>query len=139
MKKTSMSNPVKSLGYLKCYSLSNPEPVKRTDNSIRDNCKKIRSWSRRPKSILEIIYKFKDFTNHRKKANRAEVFSIRHFPNILQYRDYRWDLANKTLSGKYWRVHLVCMKCQAHRLTERPLEHNQDQTPLLNQGLLWPF
>ena len=34
-----------------------------------------------------IIYKFfKDFTNHRKKTNRAVVFSYRTFPNILKYR-----------------------------------------------------
>ena len=32
-----------------------------------------------------IIYKFfKDFTNHRKKINRAVVFSCRLFPNILK-------------------------------------------------------
>ena len=31
-----------------------------------------------------IIYKFfKDFTNHRKKTNRAVAFSCRPFPNIL--------------------------------------------------------
>ena len=35
-----------------------------------------------------IIYKFfKDFTNHRKKANRAVAFSCRPFPNILKYKD----------------------------------------------------
>ena len=32
---------------------------------------------------------FKDFTNHRKKTNRAVVFSSRPFPNILKYREYR--------------------------------------------------
>ena len=40
-----------------------------------------------------IIYKFfKDFTNHRKKSNRAVAFSCRLFPNILKYRDHRWHL-----------------------------------------------
>ena len=35
-----------------------------------------------------IIYKFfKDFTNHRKKTNRAVVFSCRPFPNVLKYKD----------------------------------------------------
>ena len=58
----------------------------------------------RPKTILEIrkktrflkeinspiIYKlFKDFTNCRKKTNRAAVFSRRPFPNILKYRDHQ--------------------------------------------------
>ena len=33
-----------------------------------------------------IIYKFfKDFTDHRKKANRAVVFNCRSFHNILKY------------------------------------------------------
>ena len=32
-----------------------------------------------------IIYKYlKDFTNHRKKTNKAIVFSCRPFPNILK-------------------------------------------------------
>ena len=36
---------------------------------------------------IPIIHKFfKDFTNHRKKTNRAVVFSSRPFPNILKYR-----------------------------------------------------
>ena len=40
-----------------------------------------------------IIYKFfKDFTNHRKKTNRAVVFSCRPFPNILKYMDNWWNL-----------------------------------------------
>ena len=37
----------------------------------------------------DIIYKFlKDFTDHRKKNNRAVDFSCRPFPNILKYRDH---------------------------------------------------
>ena len=40
-------------------------------------------------SIL-IIYKFfKYLTNHRKKTNRALVFSCRHFRDILKYRDHQ--------------------------------------------------
>ena len=54
VKKTSMPNPVKSLGYIKCHSSSSPRPVKSPSNSIRYNCDKISSWSRRPKTILEI-------------------------------------------------------------------------------------
>ena len=38
-----------------------------------------------------IIYKFfKDFTNQRKKTNRAVVFSCRPFPNIPKYMDHWW-------------------------------------------------
>ena len=105
VKKTSMPNPVISLGYIKCYDLSSPRPS--SSNSIRHNCEKICSWSRRPKTILEIRKKghislddqqsyylqvFKDFTNNRKKTNRAVVFSCRPFPNILKYKDHQWRL-----------------------------------------------
>ena len=31
------------------------------------------------------------------------------------------------------------MKVQAHSSLETPLEYNQDQTLLVNQGLFWPF
>ena len=30
------------------------------------------------------------------------------------------------------------MKAQTHNPWEAPLEYNQDQTPLMNQGSLWP-
>ena len=49
------------------------------------------------------------------------------------------NLKNKTLSKTYWRVQLVCMKIQAHNSLEPPQEYNQDQMPLMNHGLLWPF
>ena len=69
-------------------------------NSIRHNCQKICSWLRKPKTILEIRKKdiflnvisnpiickfFKDFTNHRKKTNRAVVISSRPFLGLLKY------------------------------------------------------
>ena len=53
VKKISMPNPVKSLGYIKCHSSSNCRPVKSPSNSIRYNCEKICSWLRRPRTILE--------------------------------------------------------------------------------------
>ena len=51
VKKTSMSNLVKSLSYIKCYSSSTSRPAKSPSNSIRYNCLKIYSWLRRPKTI----------------------------------------------------------------------------------------
>ena len=54
VKKTGLSNPVKSLGYIKYYSSNRPRPVKSLSNSTRYNYQKICSWSRRPKAILEI-------------------------------------------------------------------------------------
>ena len=49
------------------------------------------------------------------------------------------DLENKTASNTYWRVQLVCIKVQAHKSLEPPLEYNQDQTTFTNQGLWRPF
>ena len=49
VKKTSMPNPVKSLGYIKCYSSSSPRPVKSHINFIRYKFQKIWSWLRRAK------------------------------------------------------------------------------------------
>ena len=40
VKKTSMSNPVESPGYMKCHSLSSPRPVKSHSNSIRYQCQR---------------------------------------------------------------------------------------------------
>ena len=39
------------------------------------------------------------------------------------------NLENKTPSGTYWRVQLVCKKVQAHSSLEPPLEYNQDSGP----------
>ena len=110
MKKTSMPNPVKSIGYIKYYSSSSPRPVKSPSNCITYNCQKICSWSRRPKTILDwksakrphvskwstiLLFTsfWKTFTNHRKNTNRAVVFGCRLFPKIPKYRDHQLDLS----------------------------------------------
>ena len=49
------------------------------------------------------------------------------------------NLENKIHSDNYLRVQQVCIKVQAHSSLEPPLEYYQDQTPLMNQGWLWPF
>ena len=54
VKKTRMSNSVKSFWYIKCYSSSSSRPVKSPSNCIRHKRQKICSWSRRPKTMLEI-------------------------------------------------------------------------------------
>ena len=54
VKKTSRPNPVKGLGYIKFYSSKSPGLVKMPGNSIRYNSQRICSWSRRPKTRLEI-------------------------------------------------------------------------------------
>ena len=86
---------------------------------------------------------FKYFTNHRKKTNRAIVFSFISFANILKIQGPpmrpAYNLENKTLSETYERVQLVCLKVQGHSSLEPPLEYSQYQTALMNQGSLWPF
>ena len=154
VKKTSMPNPVKSLGCIKCSSSSSPWFVKNPSKSIRYNCQKICSW---PITILEIRKKvtfllvinnptiqkfFKDFTNHRKKTNRMVIFSSRTFLKIPKYRDHQWDLPKIWITRffqTYWRVQLVFMKVHPHSSLEPPLEYKQNQMYLMIQCLLWPF
>ena len=108
VKKNSMLNSVESPKYIKCYSSSSTRPVKNLSSSERYDCQKFCSWSGRPKTILtirkkvtfleaiknSIIYEFfKDFPNHRRTTNRAVVFNRTPSPNILKYRDHRWDLS----------------------------------------------
>ena len=103
VKATSMPNLVKNLSYIKCCSLSSPRHVKSSSNSISSNCQKICSWSRRPKTILGIWKKphfsrcsirlwftFQDFTNQRKKTNRALVFSCISFSNTNEIFQQSW-------------------------------------------------
>ena len=109
-----MPNPVKSLGYIKCYSSSSPRPVKSPSNSIRYNCKKICSGSRRPKPILEIrkkakflwvinnciIYKFfKDFTNHRRRLTGWLFIAVDLSPTFLNI-----GTADETFQQSFFRA-----------------------------------
>ena len=56
----------------------------------RDNLKPYCKSEKNPQDNYKF---FKDFTYHRKKINRAVVFSCRPFPNILKYRDHHSDLS----------------------------------------------
>ena len=64
--------PVKSLGYIMCYSSSSIRPVKYPTNSIRYNCQ----ICSRSKSTTVLV----------------AVFSWAPLPNIPRYRDHQWDL-----------------------------------------------
>ena len=46
------------------------------------------------------------------------------------------NLENNTLLGKYCRVLLVSRNVQAHSSLQPTLEYNQEQTPLMKEGLL---
>ena len=107
VKNTSMPNLVKSLGYIKHYSSSNPRPVKSPSSSTRYYCQNICSWSEELKlywrseksshfsrwsTTLSFTSFWKSFINHRKKTNKTVVCSCRPFPNILKYWDHQWNL-----------------------------------------------
>ena len=49
-----MKASIPNLGYINCYSLSSPRPVKSPSTCARHNCQKICSWLWKPKTILEI-------------------------------------------------------------------------------------
>ena len=104
MKKTSTSNPVKNLAYIKCYHLSVPPELLKALVFLSDTTSRRSAVNREDlklhwkseKSQISlggqnaIIYKFlKDFTNHRKKTIRVKMFTCRPFSNILKYRDLR--------------------------------------------------
>ena len=66
MKKTSISNPVEGLGYVKYCSSGVPDLLKKTPNYVKYNYHKICVWSRRHKTTLKsdkrpffyVIYRF---------------------------------------------------------------------------------
>ena len=98
----------KALDISSATSSGSSRPVKSPSNTIRYSCQKI--------------------------CNRP-------FPNTLKYRDNWWNLArnwkirfNKTFIEKN---QPVCYKVQARCSVEPPLEYNQDQMPLTNQGSLF--
>ena len=50
----SMPQRMESLGYIRCHSSSSSKPINSPSNSIRYNCQKVCSWSRRPETMLLI-------------------------------------------------------------------------------------
>ena len=105
--KITLSNFVQIIGYIKCYCLSSPTPIKSSGNFSKYICQKICGWITGLKTILGIkkatflkvvskpiiFFKFFiDFTHHRKRNNRAIAFSYTSLSNILKYRVYRDDL-----------------------------------------------
>ena len=136
---------------MKCYSSSSPRPVKSLSNSVRYNCKKICSRSRRPKTILDIrkktrllqvinnpiIYKFfKDFTNQRKKTNRTVVLAVDLSTTFLNTGTTHEIFQQSGKQDSFRQMLKSMYEVQAHSSLEPPLEYNQGQTPLINQGSL---
>ena len=104
VKETSMPIPVKSLGYVTCHSSSSSRPVKgpavvchATVRRSGADQKDLKPYWNQQKGHISLDDQqsyyiqvfFKDFTNHRNKANRVTVFSCKPFSNILKYKDPR--------------------------------------------------
>ena len=81
-------------------------------------------FSRWPTSLLFKF--FKNFTNHRKRINRAVDFSSRPFPNILKHRNHQWDLPaiwkTRLLQTHIEEFSQVCVKVRVHSSSEPSLE-----------------
>ena len=80
-----------------------------------------------------IIYKFfKDFTKHRKKTNKALVFSSRSFLNLLKYRDQQ----EKQESFRPLLKHSASMYESSGSLFLRTTTGTQSGPDLINEGSL---
>ena len=74
VKKTSMPNSVKGLGYIKGYSSGSLRSIKSPCNPIRYNYQKICSRWRSPKTILEIKTQWPHFSPCDQQAYHFQVF-----------------------------------------------------------------
>ena len=137
-----MPNPVKSLGCI--YSSNSPRPVKGSSNAIRYNCQKIRSWSRRPKSIPKIrknatylkvindpiIFKFfNEFTNHRKKTNRAVFIPLPYLLTSGLMQDVAYGIRDlKYNSVEVKTTPIIILKAKhSHVITSDIQKYNMSQ------------
>ena len=119
-----MPNTVESLGFIKWYSLSSSRPIKIPRISIRYNCQKICSLSKRPNWKTE------------KRPHFCRWSTSHFFTSFWRGPAVRPsnNLENKIPSDAYWRNQLACMKVQVHSPLEPLLKYIQDQTLLPNQG-----
>ena len=116
----------KRLRHTRHISRASPKAVKSPSNSIRYNCLKSCSWSRKLKTIL--IFS--------KKALLLKVINktIIHksfpptFLNTVTTNDTFQQCEKQDSFRSYWRVQLLCTKVQAHSSLEPPLKGNQDLT-----------
>ena len=87
-----------------------------------------------------IIYKsFEDLTNHRKRTNRAVVLVVDLFPTFLKTgtTDETFQQSGKRYSFRQILKSSAKMyESSGSQFFRTTLEHNQDQTPLMNQGSL---
>ena len=109
VKKTSIPNPVKNLGYIKCQSSSSPVTIEISSNFIRYNCqlyqKDLKLYWKTEKRLLEVTFP--------EAINKPIIHKFfKDFNNLLQKQDsYRHIL----------KFQLVCVKGQVHNSSETPL------------------
>ena len=121
VKKISMPHPLETLDISSETARAVPDLSKAltilSDTTVRrstvDGEDLTSYWkSEKKATFLEVFSKlinykfFKDFTNHRKKANWTVVFSHRPLPNILKYRDHRFDLPITIWKTRFLQTHM---------------------------------
>ena len=84
---------------------------------------------------------FKEFNIHKWETNKTVVFSHRPLPNILKYRDHRWDLP-AVWATRFLQMHMVFHSASIDESSgsnffRNTTGKNQDQTPLTHQGWFW--
>ena len=131
---------------------SSPRPIKNHSNSMRNNCQKTCSWSRRPETKLKSdkrprfsrwstgLLKTSFLLTTERRLTGWRFYAIDLSPQHSQTRGLQMtsfnSLQNKVPSDRYWRVQLECMKIQAHTSWE-PAQEYQDHMSLTNEGWLW--
>ena len=103
--KSCMPNFVRSLGHIKCFSLSSHKPFKNPSNYMRYNCPRICSLSKKIDNILKI--------------RTSSQHSYIHGPYTKPYS----NLENKIPSNTYWKVQLAYMKVHTDSCSEPSFEH----------------
>ena len=113
VKKTRMPDPVKSLGYIECYSSSSPRTVKNprilSDTTVSRFAVDLKPYWKSEKKLhssrwsTSLLFTSFSKTNiYRKKINPAVVFSCRPFSNILKYRYCWWGLPTIWATKLLW-------------------------------------
>ena len=99
VKKTGISNPDKSHGYIKWYCLSGPRPIKGPSNFIWYNCQKICSWSRKPKTMHTCFISNAFKSNNRLKLAKNQAKAKQH-PEAELLLSETYLLCSSILSSK---------------------------------------
>ena len=108
VKKTSMPNSVESLEYIKC--LSSPRPFKGPSISIRYNCHKICSWSRRHTTTLKI----------RKKRHFTRWSTILLFASFSKIRVLRKVFSKQFCFIRCRKQHLRAVELAIYQKSREP-------------------